>query len=273
MTAPKQGRKSGTPSRPGGPGAKTSGGKTAGGKNRDRGTRGGRPDASSASARRRADDTGRTGTTDRVGTGRNGPGDGRPAPGGAGRVAGRGTARSDRKPAPSRVTPEAAAVPAGLAVPWWLQWTTLVLSLGGLGVSIYLTIVHYTSSVSIACPENSTVNCEKVITSPESVVFGIPVAVLGLAFFVFMVAVTTPWAWRGAGPFARLGPVTGWARLGSVVVGIIFVLYLVYTEVITLNMTICLWCTAVHVITFVLFGLIVFAATAGYGLAKSPSSR
>jgi uncharacterized membrane protein len=286
MTAPKQGREPGTPSRPGGPGAKTSGAKTsgaktagaktaggkpAGGKNRDRGTRGGRPDAPAVSARRQAGDAGRTGTTDRVGTGRNGAGHGRPAPGGAGRVAGRGTARADRKPSPSRVTPEVAAATAGLAVPRWLQWTTLLLSLGGLGVSTYLTIVHYTASVSLACPENSTVNCEKVITSPESVVFGIPVAVLGLAFFVFMVALTTTWAWRGTGPFARLGPVTGWARLGSVIVGIVFVLYLVYTEVITLNMTICLWCTAVHVITFVLFALIVFAATAGYGLSRSLS--
>ncbi|HEY5985280.1 MAG TPA: vitamin K epoxide reductase family protein [Streptosporangiaceae bacterium] len=263
MTAPKQGRKPGTPSRPGGPG-----GKTAGGKSRDRGTRGGRPDASPASARRRAGEAGRTGATDRAGTSRNGAGDGGPAANGVGRATGRTTARTDRKPSPTRAAPEAAA-PAGLAVPSWLQWTTLLLSLGGLGVSIYLTIVHYTTALSIACPENSTVNCEKVITSPQSYVFGIPVAVLGLAFFVLMVALTTPWAWRGTGPFAWLVSVTGWTRLGSAIVGIIFVLYLVYTEVITLNMTICLWCTAVHVITLLLFGLLVYAATAGYGLTRS----
>ncbi len=266
MTAPKQGRKAGTPpSRPAG----------GAGKKRDRGTRGGRPDTPSATSRRRVADAGPAGDGGRAGTGRNGAGASRPtaAPGtGRGRT-GAGAGRGDRKPSPSRAVPEPAAVPPGPRVPRWLQWTALVLSLGGLGVSIYLTIVHYTTSVSIACPENSTVNCEKVISSPQSYVFGIPVAVLGLAFFVFMVVVTTPWAWRGNGLFARLGAVTGWARLGSVIVGIIFVLYLVYTEVITLNMTICLWCTAVHLITLALFGLIVFAATAGYGLTKSPSSR
>src|SRR6266496_201041 len=120
----------------------------------------------------------------------------------------------------------------------WLQIATFVLALAGLGVSIYLTIAHFTESALAGCSESGLVNCTKVITSPQSYVFGIPVAVLGLAFFVFMVVVTTPWAWRGNGLFARLGAVTGWARLGSVIVGIIFVLYLVYTEVITLSMTI-----------------------------------
>jgi uncharacterized membrane protein len=205
---------------------------------------------------------GRTGTTNRVGTGRNGAGEPRPAASGAGR----GTDRAERKPAPSGVTPD---VSAGTAVPRWIQWTTFGLSLAGLGVSVYLTIAHFTTSVSLACPANSTINCEKVTTSPQSYVFGIPVAVLGLAFFVFMVAVTLPWAWQGTGLFTRLDLITGRARLGSVIVGIIFVLYLVYTEVITLNMTICLWCTAVHVITFIMFALIVYAATAGYGLTKS----
>ena len=78
--------------------------------------------------------------------------------------------------------------------------------------------------------------------------FGIfPVAVLGLAFYVFMAAATSPWAWRSSWRTIR------WTRLGSAVVGMVFVLYLIYTELITLN-AICLWCTSVHVITFLLFG-------------------
>ena len=97
--------------------------------------------------------------------------------------------------------------------------------------------------------------------------FGIfPVAVLGLAFFVFMVAVNTPWAWR-----ARL-PVIRWARLASVIVCIVFVLYLVYTEVITLG-NICVCCTSVHVITLLLFGLILFSASAGYGVKPAVDQR
>jgi uncharacterized membrane protein len=177
------------------------------------------------------------------------PGKARPAPARA-----RATAATPRDAEP---TPAPAAT---LRAPRWLQITTLVLSLGGLGDSIYLTIAHYTSTSILACSDKGTINCALVTTSPESIVFGIfPVAVLGLAFYVFMVAVNTPWAWQAKLPAIR------WARLGSVIVGIGFVLYLVYTEVITLD-HICLYCTYVHVITLLLFGLIVFSASAGYGV-------
>jgi uncharacterized membrane protein len=47
-----------------------------------------------------------------------------------------------------------------------------------------------------------------------------------------------------------------WARLGSVVVGIVFVLYLIWAELFRIN-EICLYCTGVHVLTFILFALIV----------------
>ena len=150
------------------------------------------------------------------------------------------------------------------ATPPWLVWTTWILSLAGLADSIWLTIVHYNTSVTLACPATSTINCEKVITSPQSIVFGIPVAVLGLAFYVFLAVVNSPWAWRMTWPPLR------WARVGSMVVGIVFVLYLVYTELFTIR-SICLWCTSVHVITFALFVLIMFSAAAGYGTAKDPA--
>jgi uncharacterized membrane protein len=45
------------------------------------------------------------------------------------------------------------------------------------------------------------------------------------------------------------------------VVGIGFVLYLVYAELFTIG-SICLYCTSVHVITFLLFALTAFAAAA-----------
>jgi uncharacterized membrane protein len=155
-----------------------------------------------------------------------------------------------------------AADGAGVAggPPVWLQLTTFILSIAGLGVSIYLTIVHYSSGVTLACPDTGTVNCEKVITSPQSVVFGIPVAVLGLAFFVFMLAVNNPLAWRSPLRAVHL------ARVLSVVVGIVFVIYLVYVEFFKVN-AICLWCTSVHVITFVLFVLISLSA-ATWGLTE-----
>ena len=58
----------------------------------------------------------------------------------------------------------------------------------------------------------------------------------------------------------------------AVIVGMVFVLYLLYTELFTLN-AICLFCTIVHVITFLLFGLIVFSFAAGYGAPETGSRR
>jgi len=209
---------------------------TGGGtKSRDKGTRGGRPEASAAPAGARQGN--------RPSGGR---GNGRPSPA--------------RTAAPVKAAAVAEQQP--VAPPLWFQLTTWILSLGGLGVSIYLTIAHFNTSVTLACPATSTINCEKVTTSPESYAFGIPVAVLGLAFYVFLAVVNSPWAWRITWPPLR------WARVGSMVVGILFVLYLIYAELFSIG-AICLWCTSVHVITFALFVLIVFGAAAGYGAAKA----
>jgi uncharacterized membrane protein len=166
-----------------------------------------------------------------------------------------------RPPRNAEVAPASAPAPAP---PGWLRWTTLVLAVAGLGVSVYLTIAHYTTAVSLACPNTGAINCEKVTTSPESNVFGIPVAVLGLAFYVFLVAIMTPWAWR----WNRRE--VGLVRLLSLVAGIGFVLYLVYAEVVEIG-NICLWCTSVHVITLVLFALTAISA-AIWGLAPGPTT-
>ena len=138
----------------------------------------------------------------------------------------------------------------------------VLLAIAGLGVSTYLTIAHYTSSSILACSDKGLINCALVTSSAESMVFGIfPVAVLGLAFFVFMTAAVSPWAWR------LKFPLLTWVRVAAVIVGIGFVLYLVYTELFTLD-AICLWCTSVHGLTFLLFVLVVGGVAAGYGLRE-----
>ena len=137
----------------------------------------------------------------------------------------------------------------------WLQLTTFVLALAGLGVSIYLTIAHFTESTLAGCSESGLVNCTKVTTSPQSYVFGIPVAVLGLAFYLFAAAIMSPWAWQAARREIHL------LRMASVVVAIGFVLYLIYAELFIIG-SICLYCTSVHAITFVLFVLTMIAAAA-----------
>ena len=139
--------------------------------------------------------------------------------------------------------------------PPWLQITTLVLALAGLGVSIYLTIAHFTESTLAGCSESGLVNCTKVTTSPQSYVFGIPVAVLGLAFYLFAVAIMSPWAWQARRREVHL------LRIASMAVSIGFVLYLIYAELFTIG-SICLYCTSIHAITFALFVLTAVAAAA-----------
>ena len=148
-----------------------------------------------------------------------------------------------------------------LAAPAWVPGATLTVSLLGLAAAAYLTFEHFTSSATLACPETGVVNCAKVTTSSYSTVFGIPVAVLGLLFFVGMVALCLPAVWRRDNPAVRLG------RLGAVSVGVVFVLYLLWAELFRIN-AICLWCTAVHVLTLVLFGMVVI----GHALAAPDSA-
>ena len=212
--------------------------------------------------------SGSTGTARRSGSaGTNGAG--RPAA-----VATRGGAVATRAAAPERSGPRLRTLRDGLtgggmqrrpAAPFWLQITTWLVAMAGLGVSIYLTIAHFTESTLAGCSESGLVNCTKVTTSPQSYVFGIPVAVLGLAFYLFAVAAMSPWAWRSGRREVHI------VRLASTVVGIGFVLYLIYAELFIIG-SICLYCTSVHVLTFVLFALTAFAAAAwGLDPAKNDS--
>ena len=123
-------------------------------------------------------------------------------------------------------------------------------SIAGIGIATYLTLVHYTSAVSLTCPATGSINCETVLASPESYLLGIPVAVLGLVYFVVVLVSALPALWRSPNPL--VAP----ARLALAVGGIGFVCYLVYAELYEIG-KICLWCTGVHVLTFVIFVAVV----------------
>jgi uncharacterized membrane protein len=142
--------------------------------------------------------------------------------------------------------------PARRWVPTWVPAVSLVLVGAGLAVSIYLTITHFTTTVQLACSNTGTINCEKVTTSPQSYIAGVPVAVLGVVFFAAGAALCLPAAWRSAAPALR------YARIGWAVGGVATVVWLVYAELFKID-AICLWCTVVHAITVVLFGVVLVA--------------
>jgi uncharacterized membrane protein len=130
--------------------------------------------------------------------------------------------------------------------PSWAIGVTWALATVGLGISIYLTIVHFDTSIRLACSETGAINCTRVTTSGESYFLGIPVAVLGLFQYVAMVGLCSPWAWRSARREVHL------ARLAFAVVGMGFVLWLFSAEALIIK-AFCLWCSGVHIVTFALF--------------------
>jgi uncharacterized membrane protein len=129
---------------------------------------------------------------------------------------------------------------------------SFVVSLVGLAISVYLTIEHFTSPAVLACPEGAVINCAKVTSSQWSVMLGIPVAVLGLGYFVVMTALLTPAAWRRT----TLAPI----RIAGVILGVGMVVYLIWVELFRVD-AICLWCTAVHVCTVALFAAVLWRTT------------
>src|ERR1700733_455906 len=172
-----------------------------------------------------------------------------------------GPGRAKRQATAVTAEPVAPARPAG--PPIWLPFTTLALAIVGLGLSAYETYAHFNGSHLAGCPTggNGTFNCTAVITSSQSMVFGVfPVAVLGLAFYVVVTAFMTPWAWQ----IQRRE--VGLLRLFLMGAGTGLVMYLIYPEVVQIQ-DICEYCTGVHVITFLLFCITVFSA-AIWGLGK-----
>jgi len=132
-----------------------------------------------------------------------------------------------------------------VSAPWVIAVLAGVL---GIAVSAYLTVEHYTNSTSFACPETAAINCLKVTTSRWSVIAGVPVAVLGLAYFVVMTAlVAIP---RRAAALRAL-------RLLGAAAGMVMVFYLVYVELFRVD-AICLWCTGVHVLTLIVFATVLW---------------
>jgi uncharacterized membrane protein len=130
--------------------------------------------------------------------------------------------------------------------------SSLVVALVGVVLSAYLTVEHFTSAAILACPEGATINCAKVTSSPWSAIVGIPVAVLGLAYFVVMSLLVTPAAWRH--------PALDAARIVGGVAGVGMVVYLIWIELFRVD-ALCLWCTAVHLCTVVLLATVLWRIT------------
>jgi uncharacterized membrane protein len=123
------------------------------------------------------------------------------------------------------------------------------LSLVGIGISVYTAILHY-AHIKPVCTNSGVINCEVVLTSPQSILFGIPLPVYGLFFFIAMLIVCIPKFWHSTLWWLP------WARLLMSSLGILFALRLIYEEVYVIR-NLCLWCTGAHVVSLAIFIILV----------------
>jgi len=124
----------------------------------------------------------------------------------------------------------------------------MALIVAGLLIAGYLTLLHYDTNVPLVCSGGTFVNCEQVLTSASAFLFGVPVAVWGLAWF----AVALVLALLSSRP--RAGGEPAWLRaagFGWVLAGTANVLWLVYQELGVIG-KICAWCTAIHAVVLAL---------------------
>jgi uncharacterized membrane protein len=137
-----------------------------------------------------------------------------------------------------------------------LSWVGLaVLGLPGSAVAAYLTYSHWADRPTVCGPIGE---CELVQTSEYSDIAGVPVALLGLLYFVAMAFLALARIrWTPGGP--------EWAQplaLSMALGATAFVVYLTYVELFVLE-AICTWCVALAAITVVSLALTVWALFSG----------
>jgi uncharacterized membrane protein len=118
-----------------------------------------------------------------------------------------------------------------------LRVIAAILSIIGIGIAGYLTYVHH-AGIKVLCLSSG--GCETVQASRYAKLAGIPVAVLGLAGYILILA-----------SLAVRGETGRAAGFGLALVGFGFSAYLTYRELFTIH-AICQWCVASAVVMTVL---------------------
>lgn len=128
-----------------------------------------------------------------------------------------------------------------------LHTAALILVLIGLGASVAAAYVHYqlaiTPGYASFCDVNATFSCAQAYQSEYGRLLGVPVSILGAAYFAALAALLT---------FGRrLDALASYLLLASLV-GLAFVLYLAWATIFVLG-TLCLLCLATYAAVVGLF--------------------
>ena len=110
-----------------------------------------------------------------------------------------------------------------------LRIAALLVTLAGIGIAGYLTWAHFADQ-SVVCVQGG--GCEKVQESSYAEIVGVPVATLGLASYLTILALLL---WDA--PVARLSAAT------LALVGLFFSAYLVVVQLVVID-AVCIWCMA-----------------------------
>lgn len=133
-------------------------------------------------------------------------------------------------------------------------WVLLApLSLGGLATSAYLTYSHYADKPTQCAGIGS---CEYVQTSKYSEILGLPVALMGLLFFVGLITLVALRLVLGERQGSWAQPLAFSMTLG----GLAFVSYLTSIELFVID-AICPWCVATAVFTAACFAVTLWGAS------------
>ncbi len=127
----------------------------------------------------------------------------------------------------------------------WAKWTGLVCAVAGIVLAGYLTYTHYAGRAVMCGPSGG---CDTVQNSKYAVLFGIlPVAVLGLAGYIGILAAWLAWQYGPAG----LRNTAAIAMWGMCLFGVLFTIYLTTLEPFVIGAT-CMWCIASAILQIIL---------------------
>lgn len=117
-------------------------------------------------------------------------------------------------------------------------------SILGILISTYLLLYH-TAGVQLICPTTGIINCGTLLSSSYAFLYGIPIEVFGMLFFVLEIILVHLHKKLNKDILVIYNAV-----------GIGVIMYLIYGEY-TIG-KICLYCTAIHILVVTLFILSVY---------------
>ena len=129
----------------------------------------------------------------------------------------------------------------------WRVRAMVALAALGVGISGYLTWVHYSGALALCAGAGG---CEQVQASRYAMVAGLPVALLGLLLYLGILGLSIA---RALPPSSTSGLVS-LALFGLALAGTLFSAYLTYLELFVIQ-AICPWCVTSAIVVTALFAL------------------